>query len=64
MQKFRGVKVEKSIQQQNYFQEYAHCLLCPRKCAVNRMAKKTGVCGQTDEIKIARAALQIGRAHV
>ena len=51
--------MEKSIQQQNYFQEYAHCLLCPRKCAVNRMAKKTGVCGQTDEIKIARAALHM-----
>ena len=51
--------MEKSIQQQNQFEEYAHCLLCPRQCAVDRLAKKTGVCGQTDEIKIARAALHM-----
>ena len=32
------------------------CALCPRKCGVNR-SKKTGYCGQSDKIKIARAAL-------
>ncbi|MCR5012658.1 MAG: radical SAM protein [Lachnospiraceae bacterium] len=37
------------------------CELCPRKCSVDRRSGssslKTGVCGQTDKIKIARAAL-------
>lgn len=33
------------------------CTLCPRMCAVNREAKERGICGQTDEIKVARAAL-------
>ena len=33
------------------------CTLCPRNCAVDRKAGETGVCGQTDEIKVARAAL-------
>ncbi len=37
------------------------CMLCPRKCSVDRRSdsasSKTGVCGQTEKIKIARAAL-------
>ncbi len=37
------------------------CTLCPRKCSVDRRSdsasSKTGVCGQTEKIKIARAAL-------
>ena len=33
------------------------CKLCPRNCEVDRKNGKTGICGQTTEIKIARAAL-------
>ena len=33
------------------------CTLCPRNCAVDRKCGGTGVCGQTAELKVARAAL-------
>ncbi len=33
------------------------CNLCPRNCGVNRKESKTGVCGQTNTLKVARAAL-------
>ena len=33
------------------------CMLCPRNCGVNREAGEIGVCGQTDTVKVARAAL-------
>lgn len=33
------------------------CRLCPRNCGVKRDAGETGICGQTDRIKAARAAL-------
>ncbi len=33
------------------------CMLCPRKCGADRKAGRTGFCGVTDKIKIARAAL-------
>ena len=36
--------------------EYARCTLCPRECNVNRQ-ENAGFCGQSDKIKIARAAL-------
>ncbi len=32
------------------------CTLCPRNCAVDRKCGETGVCGQTEELKVARAA--------
>ena len=35
------------------------CNLCPRNCFVDRTAKKTGYCGQTDKIYVARAALHM-----
>lgn len=35
----------------------AGCRLCPRNCGVRRAAGERGVCGQTDTIKIAWAAL-------
>ena len=35
------------------------CTLCPRHCLADREKKETGICGQTDEIKIARAALHM-----
>ena len=33
------------------------CTLCPRMCAVDRKSGERGICGQTTEIKVARAAL-------
>jgi putative pyruvate formate lyase activating enzyme len=33
------------------------CTLCPRNCAVNRKKGERGSCGQTSELKVARAAL-------
>jgi len=36
--------------------DYQNCDLCPRKCGVDRTAGKTGFCGMTDQMKIARAA--------
>ncbi len=42
----------------DYFKQImSDCTLCPRKCHVNRLAGETGFCGQTAEIKAARAAL-------
>lgn len=37
--------------------KYENCLLCPRKCGINRRTGHTGVCGVSSEIKVARAAL-------
>lgn len=37
--------------------KYEDCLLCPRKCGINRSTRQTGVCGVSSEIKVARAAL-------
>lgn len=33
------------------------CTLCPRNCKVDRKNGEKGVCGQTEELKVARAAL-------
>ncbi len=37
--------------------KYENCLLCPRKCGINRRTGQTGVCGVSSEIKLARAAI-------
>lgn len=37
--------------------ERTGCRLCPRDCSVRREAGERGVCGQTDRLKVARAAL-------
>lgn len=37
--------------------KYKNCLLCPRKCGINRSTGQTGICGVSSEIKVARAAL-------
>ena len=37
--------------------KYENCLLCPRKCGINRGIGQTGVGGVSSEIKVARAAL-------
>lgn len=35
---------------------YSACRLCPRNCGIDR-TKQTGVCGETDALRVARAAL-------
>ncbi len=40
-------------------EELKNCILCPRKCGVNRIAKERGICGQTDVVKAARAGLHM-----
>ena len=37
----------------------SNCILCPRKCGVNRLAGQTGYCGATGQIVVARAALHM-----
>lgn len=39
--------------------EFTDCDLCPRNCHVDRTQGKTGYCGQTDQIRAARAALHM-----
>jgi len=34
-----------------------NCMLCPRGCGINRKKGEKGVCGQTEVVKVARAAL-------
>ena len=41
----------------NMHQAYSQCELCPRACKVNRDAGRSGVCGVTSALKVARAAL-------
>jgi putative pyruvate formate lyase activating enzyme len=36
-----------------------YCNLCPRNCRVNRELKNKGVCGETDDIRVARASLHM-----
>lgn len=37
----------------------SECMLCPRKCGADRSGGKTGYCGETDCVRIARAALHM-----
>lgn len=41
-------------------QEYESCVICPRRCGVNRNAGKTGVCGETAELRLSWAGLHFG----
>ena len=44
----------------NPLHEISHldaCRLCPRSCGANRLQKQTGFCGETAQIRLARAAL-------
>lgn len=40
-------------------QHFASCRLCPRHCQVNRLAGEVGYCGQTAQLRAARAALHM-----
>ena len=39
---------------------YSNCMLCPRKCGVDRTAGETGFCGMSDRLTAARAMLHYG----
>lgn len=36
-----------------------NCVICPRRCGSNRRQGERGACGETDEIRLARAALHM-----
>ena len=40
------------------YEEYSHCMLCPRKCGADRR-KGYGYCRESDRIRIARAGLHM-----
>lgn len=39
--------------------KFTDCCLCPRNCHVDRTQGKAGYCGQTDQVRAARAALHM-----
>lgn len=39
---------------------YSSCNQCSRKCGANRLQGKCGVCGETDEVRVAVACLHFG----
>ena len=39
---------------------YQNCVLCPRRCGVNREAGECGYCGETSELRIAFAGIHRG----
>lgn len=41
----------------NYLQRYDSCVVCPRKCGVNRNAGERGICKAPAELYLGRAAL-------
>ena len=43
-----------------FFKEYESCVLCPKRCNVNRNAGRTGFCNETNELRIAWAGLHLG----
>lgn len=48
------------VRTDNYKKDHGwsqHCTLCPRECGAARSAGEKGICGQTEKIKAARAAL-------
>lgn len=39
---------------------YRHCTLCPRECGVDRSSGKLGLCGESDELRIASLEAHFG----
>ena len=39
------------------FEQYRACRLCPRRCGADRLAGKTGFCGETASLRVGLAAL-------
>lgn len=50
------ITIERMIWE-NEMEKMKRCTLCPRNCKVDRKNGETGVCGQTEELLVARAAL-------
>lgn len=44
---------------QDMLRHFVSCTLCPRECRVNRLAGERGYCGQTAQLRAARAALHM-----
>lgn len=44
---------------EDLFALYKECRLCPRSCGIDRTAGKTGFCGMTADLTVARAALHM-----
>ncbi len=40
--------------------QYSSCILCPRRCGVDRTAGRRGFCGETDVLRLASASLHRG----
>lgn len=47
------------MNKENLFDYYKNCTLCPRKCGIDRTLANTGVCGESDRLFVARAALHM-----
>lgn len=43
-----------------FFKEYESCVLCPKRCKINRNAGQTGFCKETNKLRIAWAGLHLG----
>jgi putative pyruvate formate lyase activating enzyme len=39
---------------------YAECILCPNECRVDRSMQETGICGETDQVRVAWSGLHRG----
>ena len=50
-------KRKKEMMNSIKWQEYKNCKLCPRACGADRTRGNAGVCGQSANVKLARAAL-------
>lgn len=48
---------KKQEDQKNSLSAFESCSLCPRRCQVNRLAGQKGYCGQSAQLRAARAAL-------
>lgn len=46
------------------FPEYAHCMLCPRNCGVNRYEAASGYCRSTAEMHVASVCIHKGEEPV
>jgi putative pyruvate formate lyase activating enzyme len=43
-----------------FYEAYQHCTLCPRECRVDRTTGKTGICGESADLRIAAIEAHFG----
>lgn len=48
------------MNQEQLFQYYSPCFLCPRNCGADRLTGKTGYCGESAELRLAAATIHRG----